>query len=130
MCSAGGPAGSGASHNLSIIERLSAGKKADPFVVINPRNEFSGSLRTCGAGALIACERPSGDENAKRWKVQRRAADASDSRRTADVIGHNSDRRRRKQRHTHTVTHIHAHRRKKAPRSINLLSINCQQHRH
>lgn len=45
--------------------------KADPFVLINPWNEFSGSLSTCSVNALIVCERPSEEKNAKRWKVRR-----------------------------------------------------------
>lgn len=48
-----------------------APRKADPFVLINPRNEFSDSLATCGTNALIVSERPSEEENAKRWKVRR-----------------------------------------------------------
>lgn len=48
-----------------------ARRKADPFVLINPRNEFSDLLATCGVNALIVLERPGEDENVKRWKVRR-----------------------------------------------------------
>lgn len=45
--------------------------KADLFVLINLRNEFSSSLSTSSVNALIVCEQWSEEKNAKRWKVRR-----------------------------------------------------------
>lgn len=65
---AGGGCGGGSEPQPFHNRKALAPPKADPFVLINPRNEFSHSLATCGAAALMVSERPGEGENAKRWK--------------------------------------------------------------